>query len=91
MLENAGLLASNDASYPLTEVISAIESGVGASPTVTCSSGNVEEIRICFYKNFKVNKIPILSFSAQLKTHHIYVFSFICLTLFCLFFSFCLL
>ncbi|KMZ60433.1 ribonuclease 2 [Zostera marina] len=69
MLENAGLLASNDASYPLTEVISAIESGVGASPTVTCSSGNVEEIRICFYKNFKPRDCVLESNSAYNKLY----------------------
>lgn len=55
MLQSAGFIVASATSYPLKDVIAAIENSVGASPTVVCSKGAVKEIRICFYKNFEVN------------------------------------
>lgn len=59
MLDSAGFVVSNAASYPLKDVVAAIENSVGASPTVVCSKGAIKEIRICFYKNFEVNMYPL--------------------------------
>ncbi|XP_043707037.1 ribonuclease 2 isoform X2 [Telopea speciosissima] len=53
ILTEAGYVASNSEKYPLGGVISAIENAVGASPLLSCSHGAVEEISLCFYKDFK--------------------------------------
>ncbi|KAJ4955404.1 hypothetical protein NE237_012187 [Protea cynaroides] len=53
ILNGAGYVASNNEKYPLGGIVSAIENAVGASPLLVCSHNAVEEIRLCFYKDFK--------------------------------------
>jgi ribonuclease T2 len=55
ILENAGIGAQNGEKYLLGDVVSAIKNEFGATPLLVCRHGSVEELRICFYKNFKVN------------------------------------
>ncbi|KAG1328265.1 ribonuclease 2 [Cocos nucifera] len=53
ILSSAGILANNGDRYPLGDVISTIKNVFGASPIVVCRHGSVEELRLCFYKDFK--------------------------------------
>ncbi|KAI9126416.1 hypothetical protein K1719_002837 [Acacia pycnantha] len=53
VLNEAGYFPSNREKYPLGGIISAIENAFHTSPQVICSHGAVEEIRLCFYKDFK--------------------------------------
>ncbi|OVA05166.1 Ribonuclease T2-like [Macleaya cordata] len=53
ILSEAGYVASNYEKYPLGGIISAIQNAVGATPQLVCSHGAVEELRLCFYKDFK--------------------------------------
>ncbi|KAK9146160.1 hypothetical protein Sjap_006063 [Stephania japonica] len=53
ILIEAGYTPSNKEKYPLGGIISAIEVAVGATPLIVCSHGAIEELRICFYKNFQ--------------------------------------
>ncbi|XP_077228482.1 ribonuclease 2-like isoform X2 [Tasmannia lanceolata] len=53
ILFNAGYQPTNSNKYPLGAVVTAIERAVGASPSLVCSHGAVEELRLCFYKDFK--------------------------------------
>ncbi|KAK9087881.1 hypothetical protein Syun_030275 [Stephania yunnanensis] len=53
ILIKAGYLPSNEEKYPLGGIISAVEIAVGATPLIVCSHGAVEELRICFHKDFQ--------------------------------------
>ncbi|XP_010251385.1 PREDICTED: ribonuclease 2-like [Nelumbo nucifera] len=53
ILNEAGFAPSNSEKYPLGGIVSAIENAVGASPLLVCSHGALEELRLCFYKDFK--------------------------------------
>ncbi|KAK9082776.1 hypothetical protein Scep_029247 [Stephania cephalantha] len=53
ILIEAGYPPSNEEKYPLGGIISAVEIAVGATPLIVCSHGAVEELRICFYKDFQ--------------------------------------
>ncbi|OMO68069.1 Ribonuclease T2-like protein [Corchorus olitorius] len=53
ILNEAGYVPSNSEKYPLGGVVSAIENSFQATPEVVCSKDAVEEIRLCFYKDFK--------------------------------------
>ncbi|XP_039045387.1 ribonuclease 2-like [Hibiscus syriacus] len=53
ILNEAGYVPSNSERYPLGGVVSAIEDSFRATPEVICSKHDVEEIRLCFYKDFK--------------------------------------
>ncbi|KAF6162292.1 hypothetical protein GIB67_008421 [Kingdonia uniflora] len=53
ILREAGYVPSNLEKYPLGGIISAIENAVRATPTIVCSNGAIEELRLCFYKDFK--------------------------------------
>ncbi|RDY06661.1 Ribonuclease 2, partial [Mucuna pruriens] len=53
VLNDAGYVPSNTEKYPLGGIISAIENAFHASPLIVCSKGSIEELRLCFYKDFK--------------------------------------
>ncbi|WCJ37284.1 ribonuclease 2 [Euphorbia peplus] len=53
VLIEEGYVPSNSEKYPLGGVISAIENAFHATPSLACSRGEVEELYICFDKNFK--------------------------------------
>ncbi|XP_019166777.1 PREDICTED: ribonuclease 2-like [Ipomoea nil] len=53
VLYKAGYVPSNSEKYPLGGIISAIQNAFHATPELTCSGGAVEELRLCFYKNFE--------------------------------------
>ena len=62
--------------YPLGGIVSAIENSFQATPEVICSKDAVEEIRLCFYKDFKVRFGPLASsqfapFGYELCTTHV--------------------
>ncbi|KAJ3708216.1 hypothetical protein LUZ61_011921 [Rhynchospora tenuis] len=52
ILENADIDAENSAKYLLGDVVSAIKNEFGATPLLVCKHGSVEELRICFNKDF---------------------------------------
>lgn len=54
VLNEAGYVPSNTERYPLGGIVSAIENSFQVTPEVICSKGAIEEIRLCFYKDFKV-------------------------------------
>lgn len=54
VLSEAGYVPSNTEKYPLGGVISAIQNAFHVTPSLSCSNGAVEELQICFYKDFKV-------------------------------------
>ncbi|CAL1407922.1 unnamed protein product [Linum trigynum] len=39
--------------YPLGGIISAIQNAYHETPLLTCSKGALEEVHLCFYKNFQ--------------------------------------
>ncbi|XP_047330429.1 ribonuclease 2-like [Impatiens glandulifera] len=53
VLNEAGYVASNSEKYPLGGIITEIQNAFHATPLIVCSSGAVEELRLCFYKDFK--------------------------------------
>ncbi|KAF3963664.1 hypothetical protein CMV_011978 [Castanea mollissima] len=53
VLEDAGYIPSNTEKYPLGGIVSAIENAFHATPKLVCSKGSVEELHLCFYKDFK--------------------------------------
>ncbi|GMH27963.1 hypothetical protein Nepgr_029806 [Nepenthes gracilis] len=53
VLSEAGYVASDSEKYPLGGIVSAIENAFHASPLVVCSGNDVEELRLCLYKDFK--------------------------------------
>ena len=54
VLEAAGYIPSNTEKYPLGGIVSAIENAFHTTPLLVCSKGSVEELHLCFYKDFKV-------------------------------------
>lgn len=55
VLIEAGYVPSNSEKYPLGGIISAIQNAFHATPEVECSGGAVEELHLCFYKDFTVH------------------------------------
>ncbi|KAG4950948.1 hypothetical protein JHK85_044815 [Glycine max] len=53
VLNDAGYVPSNTEKYPLGGIISAIENAFHASPQIVCSKDSIEELYLCFYKNFQ--------------------------------------
>ncbi|XP_062081461.1 ribonuclease 2-like [Humulus lupulus] len=53
ILNEEGYVASNTEKYPLGGIISAIQNAFHATPWLVCDNGAVEELRLCFYKDFK--------------------------------------
>ncbi|KAK4706256.1 hypothetical protein R3W88_034201 [Solanum pinnatisectum] len=54
VLFEAGYVPSNSEKYPLGGIISAIQNAFHTTPELVCSGDALEELRICFYKNFEV-------------------------------------
>ncbi|KAI5679857.1 hypothetical protein M9H77_01084 [Catharanthus roseus] len=52
VLNEAGYVPSNSEKYPLGGIISAIQNAFHATPELECKGGAVEELRLCFYKDF---------------------------------------
>ncbi|XP_074316193.1 ribonuclease 2-like [Silene latifolia] len=53
VLREAGYVPSNSEKYPLGGVITAIENAFHTTPSISCSKGAIQEIHLCFYKDFK--------------------------------------
>ncbi|KAK7349455.1 hypothetical protein VNO77_06834 [Canavalia gladiata] len=53
VLNDAGYVPSNTEKYPLGGIISAIENAFHTTPVVACSKDSIEELYLCFYKDFK--------------------------------------
>ncbi|KAI3950260.1 hypothetical protein MKW92_038528 [Papaver armeniacum] len=53
ILAAEGYVPSNSEKYPLGGIVSAVQNAFGATPQVVCSHGAIEELRLCFYKDFK--------------------------------------
>ncbi|KAL8525924.1 hypothetical protein ACS0TY_015231 [Phlomoides rotata] len=53
VLAEAGYVASSSEKYPLGGIISAIENAFHTTPVLECSGDAVEELYLCFYKNFE--------------------------------------
>ncbi|XP_065016677.1 ribonuclease 2-like [Musa acuminata AAA Group] len=53
VLNNAGILATNGEKYPLGDVVATIKRAFGATPLLVCKHGSLEELRLCFYKDYK--------------------------------------
>ncbi|XP_009767894.1 ribonuclease 2-like [Nicotiana sylvestris] len=53
VLFEAGYVPSNSEKYPLGGIITAIQNAFHATPELICSGDDVEELRICFYKDFQ--------------------------------------
>ncbi|XP_052179721.1 ribonuclease 2-like [Diospyros lotus] len=64
VLNDAGYVPSNSERYPLGGIISTIQNAFHATPSLTCSDGAVEELRLCFYKDFKPRDC-VITFSSQ--------------------------
>lgn len=54
VLINEGYVASNSEKYPLGGIISAIQNAFHLTPELECTGDSVEELQLCFYKDFKV-------------------------------------
>lgn len=71
ILREAGYVASNSEKYPVGGIISAIENVFQATPEIECSGDAVEELYLCFYKDFKVRPsiyiLPMLLVSLQTR------------------------
>ncbi|KAH9603426.1 hypothetical protein KSS87_012631 [Heliosperma pusillum] len=61
VLSEAGYTPSNSEKYPLAGVITAIENAFHAPPLIVCSGGAIQEIRLCFYKDFKPRDCAVTS------------------------------
>ncbi|KAK3031827.1 hypothetical protein RJ639_035964 [Escallonia herrerae] len=53
VLKEAGYVPSNSEKYPLGGIISAVQNAFHMTPLLICSKGAVQELRLCFYKDFK--------------------------------------
>lgn len=54
VLSDAGYVPSNTEKYPLGGIIAAIQTAFHINPEVMCVERSVQEIRLCFHKDFKV-------------------------------------
>ncbi|XP_023547522.1 ribonuclease 2-like isoform X2 [Cucurbita pepo subsp. pepo] len=53
VLNDAGYLPSNTEKYPLGGIVSAVENAFHVTPSLACSEGALQELRLCFYKDLK--------------------------------------
>ncbi|KAF2284707.1 hypothetical protein GH714_029457 [Hevea brasiliensis] len=53
VLNEAGYIPSNTEKYPLGGIVSTIENAFHTTPSLICSRDAVEELHLCFYKDFK--------------------------------------
>ncbi|KAL3653223.1 Ribonuclease 2 [Castilleja foliolosa] len=61
VLREAGYVASNSEKYPLKGIVSAIQNAYHATPEFQCSGDAVEELRLCFHKDFKLRNCSVES------------------------------
>lgn len=61
ILNSAGFLATNSEKYFVKDIVAALENAIGATPQLVCKRGSLEELRICFYKDFTPRDCGILS------------------------------
>ncbi|XP_031259045.1 ribonuclease 2 [Pistacia vera] len=54
VLNEAGYFPSNTEKYPRGGIVSAIQNAFHTTPKLVCSKGAVEELHLCFYKDFKL-------------------------------------
>lgn len=73
VLYEAGYVPSNTEKYPLGGIISAIENAFHTTPLLVCSKGAVQELRLCFYKDFKPRDCIISSDMSKRNTCPKYV------------------
>ncbi|KAL3724996.1 hypothetical protein ACJRO7_030068 [Eucalyptus globulus] len=59
VLNDAGYLPSNTEKYPLGGIVSAIQNAFHVTPEIACSNGALEEIYLCFYKDFKPRECAV--------------------------------
>lgn len=57
VLNDAGYLPSNTEKYPLGGIVSAVENAFHVTPSLACSEGALQELRLCFYKDLKVGPL----------------------------------
>ena len=69
ILNSAGFLASNSEKYPLGDIVATVKKVVGATPQVVCKKGSVQELRICFNKDFKVHNFSSKNQLAYIVNH----------------------
>ncbi|KAK9903635.1 hypothetical protein M0R45_001114 [Rubus argutus] len=65
VLNEAGYVPSNTEKYPLGGIVSAIQNAFHATPKLACRNGAVEELHICFYKDFKPRDCVVGSSSSS--------------------------
>ncbi|PKA61581.1 Ribonuclease 2 [Apostasia shenzhenica] len=53
ILRNDGIFVGIDGKYAIGDIISAIEKAVGALPLLHCKRDSLEELQLCFDKDFK--------------------------------------
>ncbi|EYU40680.1 hypothetical protein ABFS82_14G060000 [Erythranthe guttata] len=52
VLREAGYVASDSEKYPLGGIVSAIQNAYHSTPELQCSGGALQELHLCFYKDF---------------------------------------
>lgn len=62
VLREAGYVASNSEKYPLGGIVTAVQNAFHITPEVVCKKDAIDEIRICFYKDFKVCFLDLFLF-----------------------------
>ncbi|GMN50164.1 hypothetical protein TIFTF001_019322 [Ficus carica] len=65
VLNEEGYVPSNTEKYPLGGIVSAIQNAFHATPLLVCKKGAIEELRLCFYKDFKPRDCVIESTSQK--------------------------
>ncbi|CAL9023064.1 unnamed protein product [Prunus brigantina] len=63
VLNEAGYVPSNTEKYPLGGIVSAIQNAFRTTPKLLCKKGALEELHLCFYKDFKPRDCAIGSAS----------------------------
>ncbi|KAI5315315.1 hypothetical protein L3X38_044491 [Prunus dulcis] len=63
VLNEAGYVPSNTEKYPLGGIVSAIQNAFRTTPKLLCKKGALEELHLCFYKDFKPRDCAIGSTS----------------------------
>ncbi|XP_062081460.1 ribonuclease 2-like [Humulus lupulus] len=53
VLSEEGYVPSDSEKYPIGGIISAIQNAFHTTPLIVCKNGAIEELRLCFYKNFE--------------------------------------
>ena len=66
ILNEAGYVPSNTEKYPLGGIVSAIQNVFRATPRLVCKKGAVEELHLCFYKDFQVCLLSRASFRSYI-------------------------